>query len=274
MTKKIVFFLLLATAMNAAAQGDGRPGWLKNKPKASNSTYTYVIEQGSGSTVNEAVNNALLKVIRTTMMRIGATVTWSEVNTALQNGEDWGNVVIEYNIPVNKVCEYAEEKGNGYVVAILCQVATNGNVYPEFDDFLACHDTRTYSNGAAMLKSMVIPGLGQMGKRRYGAGWLTLVGEAVLGGGAIASYLVGNMELSHMEGSYSPGDYLAFANSYNTCEKIHYSCLTAAAILYIYNVVRAATITPRYKNDYFALEPTMMQTDQTLAAGFSFSINF
>lgn len=272
--KRIIFLILLATVMNVAAQGDGRPGWLKKKPKARNSTYTYVIERGSGSSINEAVNNALLKVIRTTMMRIGATVTWSEVNTALQNGEDWGNIVLEYNIPVNKVCEYAEEKDNGFVVAVLCQVAKSGTIYPEFDEFYACADKRTYSNGAAMLKSMFIPGLGQMGKRRYGAGCLTLIGEAALGGGAIGAYFAGNRQLSYMNAQSSPYMYNYYANRYNSCRTIHLSCLSAAAVLYLYNIIRAASITPRYKNDYFALEPAMMQTDQTLAAGFNVTINF
>ena len=69
-------------------------------------------------------NNAILKVLRTTMMRIGSIVSWDEVNGAIQNGADWGTVAMQYNSPINKVCDYSEKtKGDGYMVWILCQVA-------------------------------------------------------------------------------------------------------------------------------------------------------
>lgn len=98
MKRTYSILVLLTIAMTMAAQNADRPGWLTNKPTAGNSSYVYVVERGGGSTVNEAINNALLKVMRTTMMRIGAVVSWDEVNSSLQQGTDWGTVTMKYNI--------------------------------------------------------------------------------------------------------------------------------------------------------------------------------
>ena len=168
MRNKLSSLLLsLCITAIAIAQENTPPGWLSRLPLASNTTYMYVMERGNGATYNEAVNNAMLKVIRNTSLRIGVAIDISEVNKALQNGKDWDIVAVQHRIPINKVCEYRERKDeSGFIVAVLCQVAKSGNVYPEFDEFIACYDNRTYSDEGALLKSVFIPGLGQMGKRR------------------------------------------------------------------------------------------------------------
>lgn len=268
--------MLVLSIFNIAVAQDNRPGWLDNRPKASNSTYTYVVERGSGVRVADAVNNAILKVMRTTMMRIGAVVSWDEVNSALQKGDDWGTVAMKYNIPINKVCEYVERKTEkGYVVAVLCQVATSGAVYPQFDEFTACTDTRTYSNGMALLKSAIIPGLGQMGKRHYGSGVFTLLGEVVFVGGAAGSYFMAQEELDKMrKHDVSFSAYTSAKKNYETYRIVNYACIGAAGVLYVYNLIRAYTMTPKYKERTLSFAPTFIPSNEGMTPGVNLTFNF
>lgn len=277
MKKTLSFFLLAFLCLQVTiAQNNDRPGWIDNKPKASNSTYVYVIERGGGSTVNEAINNALLKVLRTTMMRIGAVVSWEEVNSSLQKGADWGTVAMKYNIPVNKVCEYVEQKTErGYRVVVLCQVAKSGAVYPEFDDFTACTDTKSYSDGAALLKSVFIPGLGQMGKNHTTEGVITLLGEVALVGGAVGTYYMAQQELTTMrDRDVSFEDYQTAKSNYETYRHANIAFISSAGVLYVYNLIRAFTMTPKYKIRSLSFAPSIIPTDNGLASGFNLTFNF
>lgn len=272
MKRTISLIFLLAAVSCAMAQNTDRPGWTYNTPKAGNNTYVYVVERGGGTTVNEAINNALLKVLRTTMMRIGAVVSWDEVSNSLQNGGDWGTVAMKYNIPVNKVCECVEQKTDkGYRVAVLCQVAKSGNVYPDFDEFTGCTDMKTYSNGAALLKSVFLPGLGQMGKNRIEVGVLIMSGEAILLGVAGGTYLGAQSKLNN---GVSPNNPKRWKSSYDACRSINLSCLSAAGLLYVYNLISAYTITPKYKNSDLAFTPVIMPTEEGFASGLTLTFNF
>lgn len=276
--KRIVSFLLLALCVIplANAQNDNRPGWVDNKPKASNSTFIYVIERGSGPTVNEAINSALLKVMRNSMMRIGAVVDWDEVNASLQQGADWGTISQKYKIPINKVCEYVEHKTDkGFLVVVLCQVAKSGNVYPEFDDFSACTDTRGYSNGLAVLESALLPGLGQMSKRHYGSGIFTLLGEVVLVGGAVGSYYLAQEELSTMQDpNISINNFSNARKKYNLLRTANIACLSAAGVLYVINLVRAGTMSPKYKKDKLSFTPELIPVNDKMGAGVNITLKF
>lgn len=271
---RLSFFILMLGLFNLAMAQDNRPGWLDNKPKAGNSSYVYVVERGGGRTVNEAVNNALLKVMRTTMMRIGAVVSWDEVNSAIQKGDDWGTVAVRYNIPINKVCEYVEQKTDrGYRVAVLCQVAKSGAVYPDFDDFTACGDTKSYNDVESAMKSALLPGLGQISKNHITEGYITMGGEAALLSAGVICYLLGKDQISKMQGD-RPYYFYRGANKYATYRTLNIAFLSAAAALYVFNIYCAYSITPNYRMNYVFLEPTLIKTDQSWTMGLGLTINF
>ncbi len=277
MRKIITFTTLLLTIYSVLAQSVDRPGWTYNTPQAGNSTYLYVVERAGGTTVDEARNNALAQVYRSTMMRIGAVVSWDEINRTLQSGEDWGTVSMKYNIPVNKVCEYVEKRDNGFVVSVLCQVAKSGNEYPEWDEFSGCMDMNKYSNGAALLKSVFIPGLGQMGKRRVGSGLFTLMGELVFVGGGIGSYYMANKQLSIMRNYQTT--FTSFQNAkanYDLWRTANIACFSAAAALYAWNLYRAFTITPKYKrsDSHLTYYPALIPTEYAMTTGVGITLNF
>ena len=277
MRKIITFTTLLLASYCMLAQSADRPGWTYNTPQAGNSTYLYVVERAGGTTVEEARNNALAQVYRSTMMRIGAVVSWDEINRTLQSGEDWGTVSMKYNIPVNKVCEFVERRDNGFIVSVLCQVAKSGNEYPEWDEFRGCTDINKYNNGTALLKSVFIPGLGQMGKRRFGSGFFTLMGELLFVGGGVGAYYMANHELEVIRDYQTTFEYYQQAkNNYNPWRTVHIASLSAAAVLYAWNLYRAFTISPKYKKNDKALTyyPAIIPTEYALSAGVGFTLTF
>lgn len=273
----IISFSFLIFTSAAIAQEADRPGWLTTLPKAENSTYVFVRETGAGSTPSEALSRAMARVFQNTMMRIGSPVAWDEVNKSLQDGTEWGTISMQYKIPVNKVCEYMRKTENGFVATVLCMVATSGIGYPDFSEFTACNDINTYSNSAALIKSAFVPGLGQIGKNRVVNGVVTLAGEVALIGTGVISYSMAQSKLDVLkDNNTSVGDFNAAKKSYNTMRTINAVSFSAAAALYLFNLYRAYTITPKYKKDDGALSfyPTITPVGDDAAAGFGLTLNF
>ena len=139
MKKQIVFsFILALLALSSTAQK--LPDWIINKPSPTNSTYLYVVESATGQTEQIARNRAIGEVFRSTAMRIGQPFDSEEINRALQRGTEYYVISSQYNIPINKVCEYTDNKTSPCRVYVLCQVAKAGNLHVEFDDFNACYE--------------------------------------------------------------------------------------------------------------------------------------
>ncbi len=277
MKNTLLFLAALLFAASSFAQREDRPGWVNNTPKAGNKTYMYVMERAAGTTQNEARNNALARVYQSTMMRIGATVSWDEINGSIQNGEDWGSVSMKYNIPVNKVCEFSEKIPDGWLVSVLCQVAKSGAQYPEWDEFNGCNDTKEYSNGAALLKSAIIPGLGQMGKRHVGSGIFTLLGELAFAGGSVATYYMAQQNLAIIQKpDVSLYSYNVARSNYELLRTANIACLSATAALYVWNLYRAASMKPKFKKRTQELSFTPMATpyEEGNAWGLSLTLKF
>lgn len=149
MKKQIVFTLVFALfTLSGVAQK--LPDWVINKPSPTNSTYLYVVESATGKTEMEARNRAIGEVFRSTAMRIGQPFDSEEINRALQRGTEYYVISSQYNIPINKVCEYTDNKTTPCRVYVLCQVAKAGNIHVEFDDFNACYEgaDRVYADEA------------------------------------------------------------------------------------------------------------------------------
>lgn len=139
MKKRIVLTLVLALfALSGMAQK--LPDWIINKPSPTNNTYLYVVESATGQTEQIARNRAIAEVFRSTAMRIGQPFNSEEINSALQRGTEYYVISSQYNIPINKVCEYTDNKTSPCRVYVLCQVAKAGNIHVEFDDFTSCYE--------------------------------------------------------------------------------------------------------------------------------------
>lgn len=140
MNKQIILtFIFVLFALSCMAQK--LPDWIINKPNPTNSTYLYVVESATGQTEMQARNRAIGEVFRSTAMRIGQPFDFEEINRALQRGTEYYVISSQYNIPINKVCEYTDNKTSPCRVYVLCQVAKAGNIRVEFDDFTSCYES-------------------------------------------------------------------------------------------------------------------------------------
>lgn len=273
MKRKITFIIMFALmAVSGVAQN--KPGWIFNKPTPENSSYLYVVESAMGTTDLDARNAAFARVFQTTAMRLGMPVNSEDIQNAVQSGKDFNVISAQYNIPINKVCEFTEKTDKGYRVYILCQVAKSGNVYAEFTDFSGCMEEKQFKNSIALVKSIFIPGLGQMGKRHYAEGVFTLLGEAALVGGGVGSYFIAKKQLNVMKDmNTSYDDFMKAKKNYQTCRITSYVCYGAAAALYVFNLYRAYAVQPRYKKD-IAFYPSVNSVNGDMAIGLGFTYKF
>lgn len=139
MMKKIVITtLLMLSTIVAFAQRT--PDWVTNIPSPGNNTYFYVVESAFGDTELQARNQAFARVFQSTAMRLGQPISAEEINRAVQSGTSYSVLSRQYNIPINKVCEYTEKKSGTYRVYILCQVAKSATIPVQFDGFSACYE--------------------------------------------------------------------------------------------------------------------------------------
>ena len=273
--KKKLFVTLVLTLVSIASFAQEKPGWIYNKPTPTNNSYLYVMEAATGMTELEARNQAFARVFQSTAMRLGQPINSDEINRAVQSGKDFNVISAQYNIPINKVCEYTEKNAGGYRVYILCQAARAGNIVVDFDyEFNGCYDVRQYNNGTALLKSALLPGLGQIGKRHVGEGVATFLGEMALLGGGVGSYMMAQNQLDIMRNSNTNyTDYMAARELYGILKTVNIACYGAAAALYAFNLYRAYAARPKY-SDNFAFNPIVMPSDNSMAMGISLTYKF
>lgn len=143
MRKSFFLTLLISWALVSNAQLDTTPSWITQRPTPSNDTYYYRVTRGEGANYDKAYANAFAKAILESSWKLGVEVKSSvdDINT-LENGI-YDNITMgekQMNIPMNKVCEYVQGLGtkSGVQIYILWQIASYGNVKPEFDDFNNC----------------------------------------------------------------------------------------------------------------------------------------
>lgn len=274
MNKRLLLTFVLICLVSASFAQE-KPGWIYNKPQPINSSYLYVVESATGETEIAARNQAFARILQSTAMRLGQPVNSDEINRAVQSGKTFDVISSQYNIPINKVCEYKEKIKGNYRVYILCQVAKAGNMIVDFDyDFNGCYDTKKYKNGTALLKSVFIPGWGQMGKRRYAEGIITLTTEVLLLGGAYLTYNTAQEQIDIMKDANTTyEDYMSAKDKYDSMKKANTVFWGAAATVYVFNLCRAYSAKPKYKREY-AFNPVIMPNGCDLACGVSLTYNF
>ena len=101
------------------------------------------------------------------------------------------------------------------------------------------------------------------------------MGEVVLLGGAAGSYYLAQDQLAVMQDyNVTLDDYNAAKNNYDTYRYANIACLSAAGALYVYNLVRAYTMTPKYKNRNLTFTPALLPMEQGMASGVSLTLKF
>lgn len=272
MNKKIIFTIALAL-MGLLSFAQEKPGWIYNKPKPTNDTYLYDMEWGEGGTAKEAENDAISKVFRFTAMQVGQPFESGAIDKALQDGINYSVISRQYNIPINKVCDYIEREGSGYRVYVLCQVAMSALVSAQWSDFRGCD--RQGIDGMAVLKSALLPGLGQFHKGQNGKGVGFLAGEAVSVAGIVVAQSMRHSYLNKMNNTNNAAQKKLYAERANAFTTVRNISIGAAAAVYVWNVLDAIISKSNHSNSLSYGNPvhlTPMVTDESVAL--SLSINF
>lgn len=275
-TKRCLTLLVCCLLISVSALAQTRPDWIHKLPKAKNNTYRYAVESAIANSENNARNQAIGRVFQTTGNRLGQPVDMAEISRAVQRGDNYDVISRTFNIPINKVCEYTERLSNGsYRVYVLCQVAEKGNIQVQWTTYNECNVTQEFKNGNALLKSAFIPGLGQIGKRHYTEGTLTLLGEVALVGTGTFCYLTAQDKLDIMHSdNVSYEDFANARTDYNRLRDASYVIWGAAAGLYVFNLFRAYTMQPKYK-DGISLNPVILQDEKAkVAPGVAMRVRF
>lgn len=270
--KRQIIFSFIITLIGLSSMAQEKPGWIFNKPTPTNNSYLYDVEWGDGKTPKEAENEAFAKVFRYAAMQVGQPFESSEINAALQSGKDYSVIAAQYNIPINKVCEFSENVGGQYKVYILCQVAAAGNVMAQWSNFSDCD--RQHVDGIAVLKSALLPGLGQFHKGQNVKGVCFLTGEAVCVTAIVIGQSMRKTNINKMNNTTSVNAKKAYANKANTYTTIRNIGIGAAAAVYVWNVLDAiiAKSNHQYLSYGSPVNLTPVVTDESVAL--SLNINF
>ena len=132
--KALAFILLIFCALQGVSQTTV-PSWVKVQPSRTQ-TYYYRVSSGTGFTKEEAQRKALAMIIIESALAVGIPIDISRLEKL--NSDSLMISASSYvKIPINKVCDYTEEltTRRGYRTYILCQVANDARIIPQFKSF-------------------------------------------------------------------------------------------------------------------------------------------
>ena len=270
--KRCLLLTVCVILFSLCALSQSEPEWMYKLPKEENDTYEFKRVTGTGYTIGEAKKEAFKQAIG----EIGYSITLPVIS----DNTDITLLPQTYNIPIKIECDYISmikkgaEKGK-YKVVLLCKVAVRGNVDVVWGrKYANCNVTQEFKNGNALLKSAFVPGLGQIGKLHYVEGTLTLISEAALAGAGTLCYLKAQDKLDVMRSDdVSYADFSSARTDYNRLRDASYVIWGAAAGLYVFNLFRAYTMQPKYK-DGISLYPTVLPENERVTPGLAVRVKF
>lgn len=136
------------------------------------------------------------------------------------------------------------------------------------------HFSPARADWVAAARSVVVPGWGQMGKGYLGEGIVTLAGEAVVVGGAVATYYWGRSVVEDMK---APGidaqTHIALHRRYRNATTVNHILWGTAATLWAANVIRAFFAEPdQHRLASLSLGFIPTPTEPLPSIGLSFSL--
>lgn len=284
MKRKCISMLMLVLSMVALAQQKSdkyEPAWMRgDMPAKTNQSYDFRTMTGQGGTLTDARRDATMALLNELMQAQGVTVSGTEKVKMLSqsvDGEHFDSSLFdsEYNIEYGNhryafkaVDEYWELVGGIYQCHILFEVARNAAQV----SFETVEYTTNYGVSAG-LRSVIVPGWGQMYKRQTVKG-VAILSAAVIGATGIvisdnqrASYrnkaeIATNVELRN-----------SYQNKSNSWGNVRNGFIVGTAAVYVYNLVDAFASkgAKRYKKRNMAVVPFVGAND---SFGMSIALNF
>jgi len=251
--RQLLLIVVCLIASFCQARADARPPWMRgDMPPKSNDSYYFKITSGEGTSLTRARNNAVLALIGDLARSQGVTIKGRDILNSItsQNNREYSETTTQrstYNIETEafKACfEIADEYIEDNVCWILFEVAKN----PDRVQFDRVQFTTNY-NGSALLRSMVVPGWGQMYKRSMGKGVTILSLEVVSVAGIFVCDNLSNSYYNKALAEHNNGVREQYQNRSTSFHNIRNGFIVAASAIYIYNIVDAISAkgAKRYK---------------------------
>lgn len=247
---------------------------MKVMPLPGNATYIYVRESGEGPTPEGAQQLAIIHVFEHTANRLGVIFDAQRALTALQNGVSYDYLATQYNIPVRLQDTYINKLSDElYCVTVLCQVVARRSVVPVWDKGVKASAS---DNITFVTQSVFLPGLGQINKGYKFGGTVTLLGELCFIGGAVGTNVWAHQQLSVMDDCIALQDvdgYLAARSAYSKLRNASYCAWGAAGLLYVWNIIRAATLSPKEERA-LVFSPSLINSPDRISPAVGLTFKF
>lgn len=247
---------------------------MKSLPLPSNQTYIYVREAGDGSSYEDARYMAIVQVFEHTANRLGIAFDSHRAFTAMKSGIDYDVIAALYNIPINLLDDYGTKLDDEHwCVYVLCQVVSHRNIVPIWEKGVnaSSQDDITY-----LLRSAILPGLGQINKGYVGGGIVTMLSEFAFVGSALTFNWMSNIQLGVLDECMATNDVEGFVkaiDNYSLFRTASYVSWGAAGTLYLWNLIRAYTLTPRSEVG-FSFVPSFMSAPNSVVPAFELTYRF
>lgn len=255
MNKLLIVLVCLASMCEQAYSQ--RPPWMRgDMPKQSNMSYYFKVARGEGRMPAEARNNALLELIGELSRSQGVIIRGQEIieelsesNAGVYNETSRRQSLYRIENENFKACfEIVDEYYENNSCWLFFEVAYQ----PDNVKFDKVEFTTDYK-GAALWRSLIIPGWGQMYKQRVGKGVVILSAQvATIAGICVTNNLSNNYydKAAAARNTSVRESYLDKGASYRNARN---GFIVAAGAVYVYNLIDAISGkgAKRYKKVHF-----------------------
>lgn len=289
MKRYLLFILFCATAATFLCHGANKsdktkPRWMTSSlPQPKSPGYIFVMAQGTGSSLEEARQHAVVNLTSKLEHERGLVISSSvrvdktaSRETGIQQTKEFHMEASENGKQMNITCRVVDEywertPAKGYEVTELFTVNDNKRAdQGSYNDNIRL----TTSYGAAPVLYSLIPGVGQFAKGSYAKGGLLMGGTAV---GAAAVVLCETQRADYAKKMKEKPQHLDFyRNKKSTWETGRNIALGVTAAVYLYNLIDAAAAPGRRrvvvkKQHYdYALAPVLLENGMGIGLAMNF----
>jgi len=276
--------LILTLAATFTTTAQLPPPWVNGEFPPVTGDYDFMLSRGEGETLRAARNDAFTSFLTDLGNNAGVRVssrTIAEIKSELRsqgNVTDYiegetSSTVYEIEragfyasfIKVGEYCERIQTRyGFEYRIWELYEVSERGRFRP----YIPQYTSRYGADG--FLRSALLPGWGQLYKGSRTKGICIIGGEALFIGGIVATESLRASYVKMLNETHSAEQIRAYSRDADTMENFRNVCITAAAALYLYNLIDAIAapgaprlIPPRTSRRY-ALYPSFSNNHPSL----------
>ena len=225
-----VFRLVLAVVLlcsGAVSAQSVPPKWKTSGLTDLKFSYVEVVS-GDAKSIDEARDKAAQAIVQRRNLAVGAEMGVRVVNGAITTTGD-SKIIVAARI----LDEYVEELSyGGWRVYLLVQTLK----HPQYN-----FENVTVTDQYPFSARAFVPGMEQLHKGQTTKGLLFIAGEAACVGGIIAAESMRANYVNLIPTTHNAQQRTAYTDNANTWGNIRNGCIAAAAAVYIWNIIDAAT---------------------------------